>query len=271
MIRADYHMHSSYSGDSDAKQESMILSAINKGITHICFTDHQDFDFPVDEECPAGYFEFNTDQYFFDVAMLKAKYDELISINIGVELGMQEHLAESNDVYVGQYDFDFVIASSHLCHGKDPYRASFYEGRTEKEAYHEYFQSIYDNIKLFQNFDVYGHLDYALRYGPTKNQNFVLDEYKEEIDKILHILIDNGKGIEVNTSGYAKGMNGPNPCKDIILEYKKLGGEILTIGSDAHKPSDIAADYDKAEALIKECGFDHYYIFNQRKPEVMRF
>ena len=94
---------------------------------------------------------------------------------------------------------------------------------------------------------------------------------KEEIDKILHILIDNGKGIEVNTSGYAKGMNGPNPCKDIILEYKKLGGEILTIGSDAHKPTDIAADYDKAEALIKECGFDHYYIFNQRKPEVMRF
>ena len=44
-----------------------------------------------------------------------------------------------------------------------------------------------------------------------------------------------GKGIELNTGGFKYGLGHPNPCEDIIKRYKELGGEIITLGSDAHK------------------------------------
>lgn len=269
-ILADCHLHSSFSGDSDAKMEEMIQKAISLGLTHICFTEHQDFDYIKNDEIPEGFFEINTDQYLYDLVNLKDKYRKDITVNFGIELGMQEHLARKNAIYAKNHDFDFIIASSHLCNGKDPYYPDFFEGRDEKEAYHEYFKSILECIKTCRAFDVYGHLDYIFRYGPTKNTNFVFDEYKEDFDKILKMLIDNEKGIEVNTSGYHYGMNNPHPSKDILLEYKKLGGEIITIGSDAHKPEDVARDYDKTEELLKDCGFTYYAVFDGRMPEYFK-
>lgn len=266
-IKADCHLHSSYSGDSTAKMEDMVKSAIEKGLTHICFTEHQDFDYMQNDEIPEGYFEVNTDQYLYDLLDLREKYRPQITVNFGIELGMQEHLARKNAIYAKSHDFDFIIASTHLIGGKDPYFKEFFEGKDEKEVYHDYFKSILECIKTCRAFDVYGHLDYIFRYGPTKNSNVTFDEYKEDISKILQMLIDNEKGIEVNTSGYRYEMNNPHPSKDILLEYKRLGGEIITIGSDAHKPEDVASDYDKAEALLKDCGFNYYAVFDGRMPE----
>lgn len=266
-IKADCHLHSSFSGDSDANMEDIVKSAIDKGLTHICFTEHQDFEYVVNDDIPEGYFEFNTDQALYDLLKLKEKYRSQITINFGVELGMQEHLARKNAIYAKSHDFDFIIASSHLVGGKDPYYKECFEGRDEKDVYHDYFKSEYECIKTFRAFDVYGHLDYIFRYGPNKNAGISFDEYKEDIDKILELLIENEKGIEVNSAGYSHGLNAPNPCKDILLEYKRLGGEIITIGSDAHKAEDVARDYDKVEELLKDCGFKYYSVFDGRMPE----
>ena len=62
-ISADYHMHSSFSGDSSAPMETMIQKAVSLGLTHICFTEHMDLDFPIEKGQPAGLFEVNTDAY----------------------------------------------------------------------------------------------------------------------------------------------------------------------------------------------------------------
>ena len=108
-ITADYHMHSLHSGDSDAPMEQMIQSAIAKGLTHICFTEHMDFDFPVSEFAPEGHFEVNTDSYLYDLVTLKNKYANEIQINFGIELGLQPHLARQLAVYAKSFDFDFII------------------------------------------------------------------------------------------------------------------------------------------------------------------
>ena len=117
---------------------------------------------------------------------------------------------------------------------------------------------------------MYGHLDYVVRYGPTKNDSYTYQKHADVFDKILSVLIENGKGIELNTGGFRSGLSQPNPCVEILKRYRALGGEIITVGSDAHAPKDIAADFDRACALLKECGFAYYCVFQKRIPVYLK-
>lgn len=266
-ILTDYHLHSSFSGDSDAPMEEMILRGISLGLTHMCFTEHNDFDYPVTEDCPEGFFDLNTDAYLYDLIRYREKYQNRLHLLFGLELGLQPHLVRKNAVLAKSYDFDFIIGSSHICNGKDPYYPVFFDGRSEEEAYREYFQSIFDNIRRFQNFDVYGHLDYVVRYGPNRDKDYSYTKYQDLFDKILRLLIENGKGIELNTGGLRSGMRDVHPCTDVIRRYRELGGEIITIGSDAHISGHIAAGFDVAENVLSACGFKYYTIFEKRVAE----
>ena len=266
-ICADYHMHSYFSGDSLEPMENMILSAIHKGLTHICFTEHMDMDYPVSKETPEGTFLLNTDSYLYELATLKQKYADSIKILFGVELGLQPHLAKELPVYSRAHDFDFIIGSTHVVNSKDPYYPAFYEDRAEEECYREYFRAVYDNIKKFNCFDVCGHLDYVVRYGPDMDKNYSYDKYKDLIDPILSLLLEKEKGLELNTGSLRRGTKEASPCADILKQYRNLGGEIITIGSDAHNAKDIAADFTRAAEVLKSCGFSYYCIFENRMPK----
>lgn len=265
-ILADCHMHTHHSGDSEAPMEAMIGRAIELGLEHICFTEHQDFDFIYEPDEPQDLFETDTDAYLKELREMQAEYSARLNIRFGIELGLQTHLAEQLKNYASSYAFDFIIGSSHICNHKDPYLKNYFEGRTERDAYFEYFSYIKECVSSCPYFDVYGHLDYVLRYGPTKNTSFRYSEYQEAIDPILRSLIEQGKGIELNTSGYAYALGSPHPSREILLRYKELGGEILTVGSDAHDPSHIASDFDRAARLLSDCGFHYYCVFEHRKP-----
>ena len=102
-ITADYHVHSYFSGDSDAPMEAMIQEAIRLGLTHLCFTEHNDLDFPISPRIPAGYFEVNTDSYLYELIRLWEKYAGQIKILFGVELGLQPHLLRQNSIYAKKY------------------------------------------------------------------------------------------------------------------------------------------------------------------------
>lgn len=265
-IKADFHMHSFFSGDSDAPMEDMIKKAISLGLTHICMTEHYDPDYVYtpDEE---GIFELNTDSYLYELLKLREKYKKQISVGFGVELGLQPHLKKELAAYARSYEFDFIIGSSHICNRKDPYFPAFFEGRTEEEAHHEYFEAVYECMKKLPYFDVYGHLDYVVRYGPTKNASYTYAKHADIFDKILNYLIENEKGLELNTGSFRYGLDQPNPCSDILKRYHTLGGELITVGSDAHTPNDIASDFNRASELLQMCGFKYYCIFQSRVPE----
>lgn len=269
-IKADYHLHTYFSGDSDTPMEEMILQGIRLGLSEMCFTEHMDFDFPYPKPEEAGMFEVNTDSYLYEFATLKAKYEKQIKLHFGIELGVQPHLKRELAVYAKSFPFDFIIASSHLCNKKDPYYPSFYEGRSDEEAYREYFSSILDNIRAFQNFDVYGHLDYVVRYGMTKDADYSYDKYKDILDAVLEALLEREKGIEINTGAIGYQLKELNPCTALIKRYRELGGEIITIGSDAHTPETIARGFDRASDVLTECGFTYYTTFENRMPEFHR-
>ncbi|MCM1027260.1 MAG: histidinol-phosphatase HisJ family protein [Roseburia sp.] len=269
-IRADCHLHSSYSGDSDTPMEEMILRGISLGLTSLCFTEHQDFAFPPSPEQPENIFLLDTDAYLRGFTRLKEKYRGKIRLLFGVELGLQPEIAGENAAYARSREFDFIIASSHVCHGKDPYYPSFFQGRSEEDAIREYFTSILENIRLFSDFDVYGHLDYVVRYAPNRDRNYSCESYRELLDDILRLLLEKGKGLELNTGGIQKGLRDFHPCQPILKRYRELGGEIVTLGSDAHDTAQIADCFDRAAAVLKECGFRYYAVFRNRAPEFIR-
>ncbi len=264
-ITADFHLHSTHSGDGKSKMEDIVKSAIDRGLTQICFTEHNDIDFPYDERTREGMFDLNTDSYLYELLGLREKYSDKIKIGFGVELGMQTDAFRKNAVYAKSYDFDFIIFSCHIVNGLDPYYPQYFEGRSEEEAMREYFKCILDNVKLFNNYDVVGHLDYAIRYAPETDKNYSYYTYKDLIDKILETVIDNGKGIEVNTAGIRKYyLKDVHPNTDILKRYKELGGEIVTVGSDAHSVGYEGADFDRAYEALKAAGFEYYTTFEGR-------
>lgn len=259
----DQHMHCNFSGDSDALPEDMIKAGIAHGLSGICFTDHLDYDYPEEPNI----FLLDFDNYFKAISDLKEKYADKISVNIGIELGLQTQAAGQNLAVAEKYPFDFIIGSSHVVNHMDPYYPEFFAGRDEDAAYMEYFESVLENINSDVDFDVYGHIDYVVRYGPNKNAFYTYEKFKDIVDEILTQLISKGKGIEVNTSGFKHGLGHPNPTEDIIKRYRELGGEIITMGADAHVPEYVAYEFDKTAQIIKKCGFKYYTVFKNRKAE----
>lgn len=261
----DTHMHSRFSGDSDAPQDAMIQSAKKKQLSGICFTEHLDYDYPDDPSL----FLLDLPACAASVHTLRETWTDF-PVRFGIELGLQPHLSARHAELLTQYPFDFVIGSSHLVCGADPYYPSFWENRSEREGYLAYFESILENIRAFDGFDVYGHLDYIVRYGPNQNRFYRYPDYADIIDAILAELISRGKGIELNTGGFRHGLGHPNPTEEILTRYRELGGEILTVGSDAHAPEQVAFDFEKVPGLLKAAGFSYFTVYRNRKPEFLR-
>jgi histidinol phosphate phosphatase HisJ family len=270
MITADFHVHSAFSADGKAEMEAMVKKAIKTGLKTLCFTDHMDYDYP---KIYGLAFEFDTEEYFKTIEMLKEKYRSQIEILAGVELGLQPQITDSMYTLINSYPFDFIIGSVHVVDGMDPYYPHYWEHITEKEGIHKCFKTIMECCKTYQGFHVCGHMDYIVRYAPGSKVNYkeyLYADYADIIDEILRTLLNNGKGIEINTSGYKYGLGHPHPKTEILKRYKELGGELITVGSDAHKPEHLCHEFGRAEALLKELGFRYYTIFRKGKPVMIK-
>ena len=258
----DTHMHTHFSGDSDADPRQMIAAAEGAGLAGLCFTDHLDYDYPDDKDL----FLLDFYSYKEEIQKLRQEYKDRFPILLGIEIGLQPQLAKKNHEAAKACPFDFVIGSSHVVHGVDPYYSKYYENRDEDAAYREYFESILENLHTDADFDVYGHLDYVVRYGPNRNRFYSYHKYSDVIDEILKTLIQKGKGIEINTGGFKYGLGHPNPTEEILFRYHELGGEIITVGSDAHTPEHVGYAFDRVPEILTRAGFRYVTVFQNRQP-----
>lgn len=257
----DFHLHSDFSMDSKAAMEDMVLSAIEKNMKSICFTDHIDLE-STEQKLD---FYFRTSDYFRQINRVKYKYRNQIQILAGVEIGLQPHLVDRYEEILSTNPFDFVIGSIHSVNGKDIFLDNYVEGLDPLLALEDYYIAMYDSIKAFTNYDVLGHIDFIDRYFNDFSTIPKFDEYQAIIIEILKLLIENGKGIDLNTSGIKYGLGYSHPKVPILKLYKALGGEIITIGSDAHTPEYVGYYYREVERIIKDLGFKYIHIFKDRK------
>ncbi len=262
----DCHVHTKISHDGISTIDEYLDVAKEKGVDEITFTEHYDIYDGLKTNLKTLDVEYYKKEY------LKHKDDTKLKTNFGIEIGLQPDILEQIKDMLEKYKFDFIIGSSHITCKKDmAMDKSFFEKITRREAYLKYFKEVLENIKLYTDeFDVYGHLDYVVRYGGYNIKRIEYEEFREILDDILINLIKKEKGLEINTSGIRYGLELPHPNIEILKRFKELGGKIITIGSDAHNVNDLASHFDVAYDLLEYVGFDEIAVFHERKPSFVK-
>lgn len=264
MMFPDCHLHTSFSGDSDTPPEEQIKKAVSLGMNTICFTDHHDHDVVSDID-----FELDIPAYMDEMKRLKEKYSGSIEILCGIELGLQNRIADYLDELTEKYSFDYVIGSVHFVDGLDPYYPEYFE-KYGKDSYRLFFETTLRRIQRIKCYDSLGHLDYIVRYGAKHGMTYSYAEYSDIIDTILRQLIDDGKALECNTGGLSRGLSEPNPCTDVLKRYRELGGILVTMGSDAHTPETLGCKFNECSELLKRCGFEYAAVYRERTPQMIK-
>lgn len=273
MYLADTHTHTKFSTDSKAEPHKMLSAAKAAGLSALCFTDHMDLDFPGDDTL----FVFDTAEFFTELLPLKEFTEadkSMPELLLGIELGLRPNrpdLRDRMDSLLAEQPYDFVLGSTHVIDELDPYYQEYWELPGDRLL--RYFEDIRTNVAEHTNFDSLGHLDYIIRYLPdfvSPMKDYAVRDYMDLIEETLRTLIFRGQALEVNTAGLRKGLSFPHPKKEILLRYKELGGELLTLGSDAHSPAEVGADIKYCAELLKELGFRYYAVYKERKPNMIK-
>lgn len=272
MLLADTHTHTKFSSDSDAEPIEMLVAAKKAGLSTLCFTDHMDLDFPGDSTL----FVFDTKEYFQELLPLKkqnAADKSLPMLLLGIELGLRPgrpDLRARMDALLAAHPFDFVIGSTHIVDELDPYEQDYWKLPGNRLL--RYFEDVCTNVKEHTCFDSLGHFDYIIRYLPDSVslvKDYQVRDYMDLIEETLRILITRGQALEVNTAGLRKGLSFSHPKAEILTRYRELGGELLTLGSDAHTPADVGADIRHCAALLKDSGFRYYAVYEKRNARMV--
>lgn len=263
---SDVHIHTAFSSDSTTAVEDQIERAIRRGMKQICITDHQDYDYPPWHSIYLLNETGDMESYLKKLQEVREAYADRIEILIGIEFGLQRHLVERHNREYHLYPFDMVIGSTHCFSGRDTEDQTLYEGRPKEEAVREYFQTELDNIALTDGYDTIGHLDFVLRDIPGKNSDFSYAQYADILDELLKTAIRKEKALELNTKSLVIGMRDSSPGREVFRRYRELGGELVTLGSDAHFPERIGACFDVAGEILKDAGFRYYCIYRKHQP-----
>ena len=254
----DFHMHSRVSFDGHDTGEALAKAALAKGLREICFTDHLDYD-PLGK---MGILAFDTDAY-------NAEYDHLeipgLVIRRGMEFGMDRNNVAQFEKDLQRRPFDFVLGSIHFVDGLDVYFDEFWAGKTVFQAERRCLEETLACVQLHENFDVLAHLTYISKTHAHPDPRPVpYGDHRELIDEILRQLALRGKGLEMNTSGVDR-CGGYLPTAGFFRRFKELGGEIVTIGSDAHRCNRVGQYTFEACEILKDI-FGYVCTFENRKP-----
>ncbi len=266
----DNHLHALMSHDSKEAYENYIVRALILGLKGFTITEHWD-----------SYKKIKTNLKTLDVDSYRnafiegTKDNKNLDIGFGIEIGLRPIVECVYEIKKTVYEnkFDFIIGSSHITCNKDmSMDPTFFEGITKEEAIRKYLNEVLLNVHLYKEcFDVYGHLDYVVRYviknyGLSKAYKLMYNDFRDILDAILIELIKNDKGLEINTSGLRYGLSEPHPNIEILKRYKELGGYIITMGSDAHTAVDMASNFGEAKEILLESGFNEVAVYRKRKP-----
>lgn len=257
----DIHLHSDFSFDSKEKQENYVISALKAGVPAIGFSEHYDYDALLDG---AGIALCDIPEHVKGIKELRKNYSEP-EILCGIEFGYRGEAAEKYGKLIKEYDFDYVINSVHTLKGRgDCFHDSFFEGKTLKESYYDYFEGVLESVRADFEYQIVGHIGYASRYRSGDGVKIRYCDFSDIIDEILREIISRDKCLEINTST-GSSQSEFLPDRDIIERYLQLGGKKLSFGSDAHRAGDYLRKGAELSEYLKSIGVNTLYYYKKRQ------
>lgn len=254
----DYHLHTTVSFDGISNSQEMAQAALSAGLKEICFTDHLDY-----EDDPVK------PPRLFTMEEYSKAYDHLevpgLIIRKGFEFGLTTWNQKELRSFLEKRPFDFIIGSVHFVDGYDPYDERYWEGKSVETAFRRYLEETLACVEAQDDFDIMGHLTYVCKsvHNPT-HKHIRYEDYREITDEILRVLVKKGKGMEINSSGVDRAGDFL-PSAEFLRRFHELGGEIITIGSDAHSVDRVGQYHKEALEIVKDI-FGHVCTFENRKP-----
>lgn len=266
----DTHTHTKHSCDAQKEPEDAIVSAINKGLSGIAFTDHSDlrlfYDYNIPEEIPKS---------CKTADMLNEKYKGQIEVFSGIEISdaaIPEYKSRLSDAF-NFHDYDILLASAHIVDldGKmcEFSSADFsgFDTKTLKKLLDVYFEYMLKTVYDYQ-FSTLCHVTYPLRYiNGIYNKGITLDGHIKKIEEIFKVIIDKKTALEINTAKCTP--DNPFafcPEKELLELYISLGGRMFTLGSDSHIAGSEGRSFSAAAEFLKKNGIDGCYYFKKKTP-----
>jgi histidinol-phosphatase (PHP family) len=262
----DLHVHSTCSGDGLSTIADYARQAHSAGLEILGFCEHADFD-PRDRD----YHYLDLAHYDQELARAREEFPEILLLQ-GVELTYQAGLDHQIGAWLARHPWDYVLASVHLVDYDDGWAIvsepgttrAYFAGHTCREAYVPYFEELLRAARSGLA-DVLGHLDLVKRYGTAHYGSFEPRAFGDEIRAVLRTIADAGMGLEINTSGLRQSPKEAYPSLEVLRWYRELGGEILSLGSDAHHAQELGASIPDASELAQAAGFRAVAYYERRQ------
>lgn len=263
----DYHMHTIYSDDVSEEKGSTVSglceAAISRGIKEIAVTDHC--------EINEAFQNVDIDGIYRDILKAREKYGSKINVLFGIELGQAVHLPNEAKQITEKFPFDYIIGSVHAVRGLTDFHDLPLDKMQDSELlalWNKYISEL-EELAEWGHFCTLAHITYPFRYFKFAGREKLLDlenKGRELFEDVLRKIIQNGISLEVNTSGLRQGLGQTLPNDDIIRFYKELGGELITVGSDAHCARDVGCGIKETVEKLRAMGFKYITRYKNRKP-----
>ncbi len=258
----DYHLHTHFSCDSQATMAEMCQAAVKQGLPEIGFAEHVDH-YPQD----SCYDYFRLEPWADELEACRRKYDGQLTLRAGIEFGEPHVYPAEVQALLARYPFDYVIGSVHWVGTGFAFARDFFE-RPADEAFRHYFEEL-ERLTRLGDFDVVGHLEVITRMGYEVYGEYNPARYEDVIRAVLENCIARGLALELNTWSVRRGTRCITPAPEILRWYREMGGERVTLGSDAHQPERVAEDFDTALATLREAGIGFVTQFQKRQATLI--
>lgn len=259
----DFHLHTLHSPDSQAPMETMTSAALARGITALAVTDHVEINAYV-----ADGYDRTLAASFHEAGEMRERFAGRLRVARGVEFGQPTQDRETAEAVLGKYSFDFVIGSLHNLRGEEDFYYMDYTRQDIPALLDRYFEELEELIR-WGRFHALGHLTYPFRYFPGGRVPASYDRWREGIDGCLRALSQQGLALEINTSGLRQPIARTLPDLPIVRRFRELGGERITVGSDAHAPVDAGAGVEAGLAVAEQAGFRYVAVYFGGEAEML--